>query len=129
MCPARQRYHRRDLSITLMESQNYGSILSQGNRQALSPHHAGRLFRQVVMEVSDVDGKKVGGITKTSLGGKDLSRDGKINSELVNPAKNPYTIQTGSRAARPDQGVTSKSQKVFVGRRCSLCMESIRRRN
>jgi pimeloyl-ACP methyl ester carboxylesterase len=76
---------------------------------------------RVIMEVSDVNGKKVGEITKTvTTGGQgSLTWDGKINSELVNPAKNPYTIQlrlednTGPDLASV---VTSKSQKVFVGR-------------
>ncbi|MEG3054615.1 MAG: CUB domain-containing protein [Methanoculleus sp.] len=114
---------KEDLSITLMESQKlWIDPLSEGNRQVtirylITPaDYSG----QVVMEVSDVDGKKVGGITKTvTSGGKgSLTWDGKINSELVNPAKNPYTIQLRLEGGTgPDlKGVTSKSQKVFVGR-------------
>ena len=118
-----EKPQKEDPSITLTGSQKlWIDPLSEGDRQTtirylITPaDYSGK----VIMEVSDATGKKVGEVTKTvtSGGTGSLTWDGKINSRLVNPAKNPYTVRLrlGGSAGSDLTGAVSKSQQVFVGR-------------
>ena len=118
-----EKQQKEDPSITLMRSQDLWIDPLSKDSALINIHYLitpADYSGRVIMEVSDVNRKKVGEITKkvTTGGQGSLTWDGKINSELVNPAKNPYTIQlhlednTGSNIA----SVVSKPQKVFVGR-------------
>ena len=118
-----EKQQKEDPSITLVGSQNlWIDSLSKDNRliyihYLITPaDYSG----QMVMEISDKNGEKIGKIIKTVTSGGQgyLTWDGKINSAAVNPAKNPYTIRLRI-GSNTDPGLTdaiSESREVFVGR-------------